>query len=241
VAKYFQVDVVTIRRLVSRGELAAYRVGGEFRFTQQDVREYLERQHIPARRDRLLRHQPAGSLSEQLNEIVYFRMWPRSMPSRPKEGQARKGAGNTFDTFTKRAKRALVYAHEEARQFHHSQVGPEHILLGLVRDAEGVTRKVLNDLGLELADTRVAVEAIVGRGEASEAHPDVELNEPAKHVIEYALDQSRLLDHQYVEPEHLLLGLLHDPGSVACQALAARGVQPDQVRQAVMLVLGKST
>ncbi|WP_026369556.1 ATP-dependent Clp protease ATP-binding subunit [Kallotenue papyrolyticum] len=139
-----------------------------------------------------------------------------------------------LDRFTKRAKQVLSLAQEEARHFHHSYVGTEHILLGLIRDQEGVAGKVLAELGVKHAQARSAVEFIVGYGESSGSNDDLELTASAKKVIEFALEEGRKLNHHYVGTEHLLLGLVRKGEGVAAGVLEILGVSLEQIRTAVL-------
>lgn len=231
VANYLKVDVVTIRRLINRGEIAAYRIGGEYRFTQQDVADYLQRQHIPARgkqaqRTVQLSTDPADTMLQRFSRSL-------SQPAPPSQPEI------SFDTFTKRAKHVLKYAQEEARSFNHPYVGTEHILLGLIREGEGVAGKALDELGVKYMQAHSAVEFNVGRGEDKLVDTDLELTASAKKIIEYAIDESRELGHQYVGAEHLLLGLTRKGEGIAAGVLEIMGVSLQQVRQKVMELLDR--
>jgi len=135
---------------------------------------------------------------------------------------------NRFDKFTERARKVLALAQEEARRFNHSYIGTEHILLGLVREEEGMAAKILSNLGIGLNKVRAAVEFIIGRGEGS-TQTDVGLTPRAKKVIELAVDEARLLGHQYIGTEHILLGLLREGEGVAAGVLESLGVSVDRV------------
>lgn len=226
VAKYLNVDVVTVRRLVSRGQLAAYRIGGEYRFSQGDLREFLEQQHMPARSEAARFDMPVP-----VRERIGVALPPFLRRSGP------QGEG-LFGTFTQGAKQALHYAQEEAGSFNHPYVGTEHILLGLIRDEEGVAGRVLDELGIKLEQARTAVEHIVGRGMNEPGDEDVELTARAKRVIEYAVEEGRALNHKYIGTEHLLLGLLRDGEGVATGVLETMGVSPAQVRADVLRLMG---
>ena len=144
----------------------------------------------------------------------------------------------SMDRFTKRAKQVLIYAQEEARHFNHPYVGTEHILLGLIRDQEGVAGNVLDDLGVKLAQARSAVEFIVGHGEGTgRGDEQEELTASAKKVIEYALEEGRKLNHHYVGTEHLLLGLVRKGEGVAAGVLEIMGINLEQVRTSVLRAL----
>jgi len=143
---------------------------------------------------------------------------------------------NRFDKFTERARKVLSLAQEEAQRFQHSYIGPEHILLGLVREGEGVAAKVLQNLGADLPKVRVAVESIIGQGEASPSG-EVGLTPQAKHVIELAVDEARRLNHHYIGTEHLLLGLAREGQSIASSALESLGINLGQLRTQTIQVL----
>ncbi len=141
-----------------------------------------------------------------------------------------------YDKFTKRAKQVLQYATEEARALNHSYIGTEHILLGLIREGEGVAARVLEDLGVQLAQTRHSVEFIVGIGEG-ESRPDKELSARAKNVITLAIDEAKRLGHNYIGTEHILLGLIRNGEGVATGVLDMLGVSLEQIKTSVMRVL----
>lgn len=145
-----------------------------------------------------------------------------------------------FDKFTKRAKQVLQLATEEARAFNHPYIGTEHILLGLIREGEGVAARVLDDLGVKLAQARHAVEFIVGVGEGP-ARQDQDLTARAKKVIEYAVDEAKRLNHHYIGTEHLLLGLVRNGEGVATGVLDIMGVSLEQIRTQVMRVVRQGT
>ena len=141
-----------------------------------------------------------------------------------------------FEKFSERARRVLSLAQEEAQRFNHSYIGTEHILLGLVRETDGVAAKVLSGLGVELNKVRSAVEFIIGRGERA-AGSDIGLTPRAKKVIELAVDEARRLSHHYIGTEHLLIGLMREGDGVASGVLASLGVSLDKVRAETNRVL----
>jgi hypothetical protein len=143
-----------------------------------------------------------------------------------------------FDKFTERARRVLTLAQEEAQRFNHNYIGTEHFLLGLVREGDGVAARVLNNLGVELADVRAKVEFIIGRGEALRMG-EIGLTPRAKKVVEYAVDEARRLNHHYIGTEHLLLGLLREGSGIASGVLESLGVSLERVRAEVLQVLGQ--
>ena len=145
-----------------------------------------------------------------------------------------------FDKFTKRAKQVLQIATEEARAFNHPYIGTEHILLGLIKEGEGVAARVLDDLGVKLSQARHAVEFIVGMGEGP-TREGQDLTARAKKVIAYAVDEAKRLNHHYIGTEHLLLGLVRNGEGVATGVLDIMGVSLEQVRTQVMRVLRQGT
>ncbi|MBI4304636.1 MAG: NDP-hexose 4-ketoreductase, partial [Chloroflexi bacterium] len=143
-----------------------------------------------------------------------------------------------FEKFTERARRVLTSAQEEAQHLNHSYIGTEHILLGLIREEEGVGVKVLLNLGVTLTKVRSAVEYIIGRGEKP-ATGEIGLTPRAKRVIELAIDEARRLGHNYIGTEHILLGLLHEGEGVAAGVLESFGITLEQARAEVVRVLSQ--
>jgi len=144
-----------------------------------------------------------------------------------------------FEKFTERARKVLSLSQEEAQRFNHNYIGTEHILLGLVREGEGVAAKVLASLGVDLDKVRSAVEYIIGRGER-EVSGDIGLTPRAKRVIELAVDEARRLNHNYIGTEHLLLGLLREEEGVAAGVLESMGISLDKVRAETVRLLNQS-
>ena len=142
-----------------------------------------------------------------------------------------------FNKFTERARKVLTLAQEEAQRFQHNYIGTEHLLLGLVREGEGVAAKVLTNLGVQLSDVRRAVEFIIGRGDRI-VEGEIGLTPRAKKVIELAVDEAKLLKHQYIGTEHILLGLVREGGGIAAGVLESMGVKLEQVRAETLKVLG---
>ncbi len=145
-----------------------------------------------------------------------------------------------FDKFTERARRVLTLAQEEAQRFNHNYIGTEHLLLGLVREGDGVAAKVLNNLGVELTKVRSAVEFIIGRGEKS-VSGEIGLTPRAKKVIELAVEEARRLNHSYIGTEHLLLGLVREGEGIAFGVLESLGVSLERVRTETARILSQST
>jgi ATP-dependent Clp protease ATP-binding subunit ClpC len=134
-----------------------------------------------------------------------------------------------FEKFSERARRVLTLAQEEAQRFNHNNIGPEHILLGIIGEPDGVAAKVLVNLGISLNKVRSAVEFIIGHGEAT-TRGEVGLSPGAKRVIELAIDEARYIGHNYIGTEHLLLGLLREGEGIAARVLDSLGVSLEKVR-----------
>jgi len=144
-----------------------------------------------------------------------------------------------FEKFSERARRVLTLAQEEAQHLNHSYIGTEHILLGLLREEEGVAAKVLTNLNVGLGKVRSGVEFIIGHGEKPPSG-EIGLTPRAKRVIELAIDEARNLGHNYIGTEHLLLGLLHEGGGVAAGVLDSFGITLEQVRAETTRVLSQN-
>ena len=141
-----------------------------------------------------------------------------------------------LDKFTERAKKVLVYAQDEATRFNHNYIGTEHLLLGLVREGEGIAAQVLTNLGVELNKVRSAVEFIIGRGERMVVG-EISLTPRAKRVIELSIEEARRLGHNYIGTEHLLLGLVREGEGIAAGVLESLGVNLEKVRAQVVQVV----
>src|SRR5450759_1437459 len=144
-----------------------------------------------------------------------------------------------FDKFTDRARKVLTLAQDEAQRFNHNYIGTEHLLLGLVREGEGVAARVLENMNVELPKVRTAVEFIIGRGDRPVVG-EVGLTPRAKRVIELAIDEARRLGHNYIGTEHLLLGLVREGEGIAAGVLESLGVSLEKVRNQIIHVLNQS-
>jgi ATP-dependent Clp protease ATP-binding subunit ClpC len=141
-----------------------------------------------------------------------------------------------FERFTDRARRVVVLAQEEARLLDHSYIGTEHILLGIVREGEGIAATALDALGISLETVRQQTEEIIGRGQS--ASPErVPFTPRAKKVLELALRESLQMGHTYIGTEHILLGLIREGDGVAAQVLTRLGADLSRVRQQVIRLL----
>jgi ATP-dependent Clp protease ATP-binding subunit ClpC len=138
-----------------------------------------------------------------------------------------------FDKFTDRARKVLTYAQDESQRFNHNYIGTEHLLLGLIREGDGVAALALGNMGVDLSKVRTAVEFIIGRGDRP-VSGEIGLTPRGKRVIELAIDESRRLDHDYIGTEHLLLGLVRVGDGIAAGVLESLGVSLDRTRAEVI-------
>jgi len=143
-----------------------------------------------------------------------------------------------FSRFTERARKVILLAKEEAKRFNHDYIGTEHILLGLVREGEGVAAAVLASFGLSPEKIRLEVEKLVQPGPTTVISGDLPFTPKAKKVIELAMEEARALGHNYIGTEHLLLGLIREGEGVASQVLMNMGLELEKVREEVMNLLG---
>ena len=141
-----------------------------------------------------------------------------------------------FERFTDRARRVVVLAQQEARMLDHNYIGTEHILLGLIREGDGVAARALIALGISLDATRQAVEDIIGRGtQAPSGH--IPFTPRSKKVLELSLREALQLGSDYIGTEHILLGLIREGDGVAAQVLVGSGVDLNRARQQVIELL----
>src|SRR5438094_3231375 len=145
-----------------------------------------------------------------------------------------------FDRFNDRAKRVLALAQDEAIRFNHNYIGTEHLLLGLVREGEGVAARALDSLGVELSKVRTAVEFTIGRSDSTTSPSEITLSPRTKKVIELAIDEARKLGHSHVGTEHLLLGLVREGEGIASGVLESMGISLEALRRKVLETLGTS-
>ena len=146
-----------------------------------------------------------------------------------------------FNRFTERARKVILLAKEEAKRFNHDYIGTEHILLGLVREGEGVAAAVLENLGLSSEKITMEVEKLVKAGPSTVISGDIPFTPKAKKVMELSMDEAVSLGHNYIGTEHLLLGLLREGEGIASQVLINLGLDLNKVRSEVMRLLGFST
>lgn len=227
IAELLHVDPVTIRRLVNKGELSAYRIGADYRFAPSDLADYLQRQRIPARAQNTSgtrSSNPLDQFSQLLRKIIQGKhTTPASLIGRS-------------DLFTKRARHVLTLSQEEAQHFQHNYIGTEHLLLGLIRERGGLAFQVLNNLGLEVDRVRDAVVSIIGRGERT-LPGEIGLTPRAKKVIEFAMEEARGFAHHFIGTEHILLGLIREGDGIAAGVLESLGLRLQQVRTETLRLL----
>jgi len=144
-----------------------------------------------------------------------------------------------FERFTDRARQTVVLAQEEARDLAHDHIGTEHLLLGLLREGEGIAAVALRLLGVELARTRAAVEEMIGRGTETPAG-NIPFTPRAKKVLELSLREALQLGHNYIGTEHILLGVVREGEGVGAQVLVKQGVMLALVRATVLEQLGRA-
>jgi excisionase family DNA binding protein len=220
VAGWLRVDVVTVRRLINKGELPAYRVGGEFRFKRSDLEEYLDQQRVPVSREASVR---------DLRKLVVDRVRKAAAPSI---------LADSFSRFTTRAKNALTIAQREAERLNHNYIGTEHVLLGLIEEGSGVAATVLRELGVERDAVQKALEPMTDGGSEPESScEDRGLTPRVKKVLELAVEEARTLGHQYIGTEHLLLGLMREGEGMGARVLRDLGVEAQAVRRSVVETL----
>lgn len=145
-----------------------------------------------------------------------------------------------FNRFTERARKVIILAKEEARRFNHDYIGTEHILLGLIREGEGVAAAVLQKLDVSLENIRIEIEKLVQPGPTTQIIGDIPFTPRAKKALELAAEEARSLGHNYIGTEHLLLGLIREGEGIASQVLLNLGMDLNSVRNEVMGLLGSA-
>ncbi|MDH7598551.1 MAG: ATP-dependent Clp protease ATP-binding subunit [Sedimentisphaerales bacterium] len=143
-----------------------------------------------------------------------------------------------FERFTDRARKVMALANQEAQRFNHEYIGTEHILLGLVKEGSGVGATVLKNLDVDIKKLRLEIEKLVKPGPEMVTMGKLPQTPRAKKVIEYAIEEARALNHNYVGTEHILLGLLRETDGIAAQVLMNLGLKLEDVRQEVLNLLG---
>ena len=201
VAELLRIDAVTVRRMATRGELTAYRIAGEYRFTPAGVESFVESQRIKV--------------------------------------DMAPGPDHPLAKFTKRARKVMSLANEEASHYHHDGVGTEHILLAILREGEAIGAIALNRLQVQPDDIRAQIEKLHPSGEQliRKGQPGMTLQ--GKQSIELAVQEAQALGHHYIGTEHLLLGLLREEESLANQVLSSAGVTLEKTREIIKQLLAK--
>ncbi|MDZ4779661.1 MAG: ATP-dependent Clp protease ATP-binding subunit [Planctomycetia bacterium] len=143
-----------------------------------------------------------------------------------------------YERFTDRARKVMQLANQEAQRFNHEYIGTEHVLLGLIKEGSGVAANVLKNLDVDLRKIRLEVEKLVQSGPDMVTMGKLPQTPRAKKVIEYAMEEARNLNHNYVGTEHILLGLLREHEGVAAQVLMNLGLKLEEVREEVLNLLG---
>ncbi|MEN6308426.1 MAG: ATP-dependent Clp protease ATP-binding subunit [Anaerohalosphaeraceae bacterium] len=143
-----------------------------------------------------------------------------------------------FERFTDRARKVMALANQEAQRFNHEYIGTEHILLGLVKEGSGVGAQVLKNLDVDIKKLRLEIEKLVKSGPDMVTMGKLPQTPRAKKVIEYAIEEARSLNHNYVGTEHILLGLLRETEGIAAQVIMSLGLKLEDVRQEVLNLLG---
>jgi len=183
-----------------------------------------------------------ASLGINLEKVRHETIGQAATRGTPQASASRAGGSvlmGPFDRFNDRLKRVLALAQDEAIRFNHNYIGPEHLLLGLAREGEGVAAKVLDALGVTLSKLRKSVEAMIGRGDSTTSPSEITLSPRTKKIIELAIDEARKLGHSHVGTEHLLLGLVREGGHTGAMALESLGVTLEKVRHQVIATLGQ--
>ncbi len=201
--------------------------------SQQQSQNDKERFPLPDRESSASSGQPTQDEDDRVQELSQEEK--DMLPTYVRSNQDDK---DRFDKFTERARKVLSLAQEEAQRFQHNYIGTEHLLLGLVREGEGVAARVLSNLGVQLNKVRSAVEFIIGRGDRI-VLGEIGLTPRAKKVIELAVDEARRLNHHYIGTEHLLLGLVREGEGIAAGVLESLGVNLEKVRTQTIQVLNE--
>jgi bifunctional DNase/RNase/tRNA A-37 threonylcarbamoyl transferase component Bud32 len=202
--------------------------------SQQQSQNDKERFPLPDRESSASSGQPTQDEDDRVQELSQEEK--DILPTYVRSNQDDK---DRFDKFTERARKVLSLAQEEAQRFQHNYIGTEHLLLGLVREGEGVAARVLSNLGVQLNKVHSAVEFIIGRGDRI-VLGEIGLTPRAKKVIELAVDEARRLNHHYIGTEHLLLGLVREGEGIAAGVLKSLGVHLEKVRTQTIQVLSQS-
>jgi ATP-dependent Clp protease ATP-binding subunit ClpC len=143
-----------------------------------------------------------------------------------------------FERFTERARQVVVLAQDEARLLKHNYIGTEHILLGLLREEEGLAARVLGSLDITVEEVRAQIARVIGQGDEPVRTGQIPFTPRAKKVLELALKEALALNHKYIGTEHVLLGLVRESEGVAARILLDFDVDAEKVRKAIIRMLG---
>lgn len=144
-----------------------------------------------------------------------------------------------FDRFTERARKVLKYAEEEARSLKHNYIGTEHILLGLIREEDGIAGSILNDLDITLDKVRKKVKNIIGEGnQKKDSIKSIGLTPRTKKILNLSMDEARKLDHNYIGTEHILLALIREGEGVGINIITQLGGNLDDIRDDILDIIG---
>ncbi len=201
VAELLRIDAVTVRRLATRGELPAYRIAGEYRFTPSGVESFVESQRIKV--------------------------------------DIKPGPDHPFAKFTKRVKKVLSLANEEAVHYNHRGVGTEHILLAIIDEGEGIGAKALEQLHVQPDEIRAQIEKMHPAEDQPISQDQLGMTQQGKQSIELAVREAQSLGHHYIGTEHLLLGLLREEEALAYQILSSAGVTLEKAQELIKQLLAK--
>jgi prophage maintenance system killer protein len=182
------------------------------------------------------RLRPSGRAAARMKEAPMRARPALPLAERIRRATIRTRPKDVFTRFTDQARRVVVLAQEGARELGHGSVGPEHLLLGLLAEGEGVAALALESLGISLEETRDRVEEIAGPGQGAPAGR-IPFTPPAKQVLARSLREAVQLGHTYLGPEHLLLSLLAEGDDITAQVLAGQGAGYDLARERVMALL----
>jgi ATP-dependent Clp protease ATP-binding subunit ClpA len=201
----------------------------------QPARDEVQKCADPIREHKIPKElQPGSSEIYPVSDLI-----PADIPEIPLRPVPPQQPASLYARFTDRARKVMQLANQEAQRFNHEYIGTEHILLGLVKESSGIAANVLQNLGIDLQKIRLEVEKIVQHGSGGEQVVMGRLPQTprARKVIDFAEDEARMLNHDYVGTEHLLLGLLREQEGVAAQVLIHLGLKLVDIREEVLNLL----
>jgi hypothetical protein len=240
VAYILGLDRTTVAKYLRESTIAGFQIGREWLVPEVELRNYV-RGIAEGRRGQSRVSDQAQTWTAPAHRGIIERMradLPLVGKRKDAHEQVERSRQQRFDKFTDRARAVLSLAQEEAQRLNHNYIGTEHLLLGMIREGEGVAAKVLANMGVELDRVRTGVEFIIGRGDR-QVSGEVGLTPRAKKVIELAVDEARQLGHHYIGTEHLLLGLIREGDGIAAGVLESLSVRLDNARDETMRVLSE--